>query len=240
MQTKTNYQTMSKTNLMNILRDVEAGTVAYEAVLDEFARRRALEPVYPTIETQLAFISVNNPTHEQYKIKEIFESCFDKALSNALPYTYFSHGCNYLLKGFKVNYFVSIADNVKAFEAYVIELGVTIADFKLFFFTHTLFTYYYFRPLDNGKAKEGEYTNLAQFLLCLNNGSMTRDFKEANDFLDAAKVTYNNKNSYEYKMGNLSVKRFNNGRIDIKGLTPVQESVITRCLAIHTTLRNKI
>ena len=245
MQKKISLQTMPKAELLTLLRTSEVGSLEYEDIAKEFQRRKDLEPKPLTVLQQLTFITANDPGHEKYKIEEVFKSCFDKALSRLLPYTHFSNGCNYLLTKWKVDYCLPLAENAKNFEAYVTgTIGLSIEDFTLYYYNKSLFNYYYFRPnTDINKpgvfqAREREYSDLGKLVMYLVNGTFeNRDTcKPVNDLMDSLKIGYNT-STYEYKYGNISVKRFMNGRIDLKGLAEAQTAIINKCLEIHEKIR---
>lgn len=217
-------------------------------LIAEWERRKAIKDAAEakklTTVDKLTFITANDPEYFKYDIDSMFQKSFDKALTRALPYTHFSDGHNYKLKTFRIDYEKTISANAASFEQFVISCGITIPDFKLYYYCHSLLDSYYFRQSDEGKSDQysmssNGYNVLAQFIMFLVDGAYCKDYTEANKFLDEQKISYSTQSTYAYTYGNISVKRFANGRLDIKGLTETQKYTIKKVFDIHQTLRNK-
>jgi len=197
-----------------------------------------------TIIQQLQFIINNNPEHEKHDIEKIYKSIFCKALSNAIPYTHFSNDCNYLLTSYKVNYQNTIKAEVNRFEGYIKSLGITIGDFGLYYYCHNLFESYYLKlKEDTDKVMQfsvGEKSLMetCQLIMYLVDKNFNENYEQCNKFLDVQNVAYSQA-AYNYKYGNIEVKKFANGRLDLKGLTKDQKEIINKLFKLHEILRNK-
>jgi hypothetical protein len=241
-------QSYTDRELVTFYRLDSAGIPIGEMIDKEFARRESLKPVYPSIMDQLAFIIANDPENEQYKIKEVFESCFDKALSKVAGST-FSHGRHYLLKNLTVDYHIpkqagmtAIEVNVDNFKKYLSRLTIPESDFSIFMNHHLLFTSYYFRPGEKGnyEMKSEGYSSLCHLVQYLVDGIARDTYKETNDFLGSQKIGYSQQSEYQYTYGNITVKKFKNGRVDLKGITSDQQTTIDKLFAIKEKIKNII
>lgn len=216
--------------------------------------RKAEEAKILTPSQQLQFILRNDPDNEKYNIEKIFQDSFCRALSKALSYTYFSNGTNYLLTKYRVDYTKTIKQEVTRFEDYVKnDLHLSIADFTLYYYCKSPLRTYWLRYSENNAAAKAAkdtlyfsmsadgYTDLANLIIFLVDRKYMPDYKQTNDFLDSQvpKICYSNKASYKYTYGNITVQRFANGRLDIKGMTADQIALLNKLFALHEQLKNK-
>lgn len=199
---------------------------------------------------QLQFILKNDPDNEKYDIEKIFHSSFCRALSKALPYTHFSRDTNYLFTKYGVDYTNTVKQEATRFEKYVTDtLKLSIADFTLYYYCSSMHRTYWLRYSNELQPKKDYlhfsmsadgYTDLAHLVMYLVDQKYLPTYKETNEFLDAQvpKICYSNKSAYQYTYGNITVKRFANGRIDIKGMTTDQKAILDKLFALHEKLKN--
>lgn len=184
---------------------------------------------------KLAFITKNDPENEKYDIDTLFRKSFDHALSKHAKITSFSNGANYVFPKFKVCYTDSVADNYKTFLQFLKDRDILPANFAIYHCHCSLFGHYYFRPNKDAIADQfngGDLQTLLHFIQYLVMGKLAKDYKETNEFMAEQKLLYNAA-QYQYTFGSISVKRFANGRIDIKGLSVKQWQVIHSMLEIN-------
>lgn len=126
-----------------------------------------------------------------------------------------------------------VVENIKALKQVLKDRGVTWDEFFTYYNTRSLVNSYHFRRTDKSfsYSRNGN-SAFVYFLRWLVNGTYDENWKEANDFLEERKISYN-AGRFEFEIGNIKVKSFENGRLDLKGLTPDQEKKIDRYLEIH-------
>lgn len=243
--------------LCHSYNDKDFSTYTESEIEGELERRRVkremLEAKILTPSQQLQFILKNDPDNEKYDIEKIFQSSFCRALSKQLPYTHFSNGTNYLFTKYRVDYTNTVKQEATRFEAYITStMKLSIADFTLYYYCKSPMRTYWLRySEDNAPAKPAKdtlyfsmsadgYTDLCHLVMYLVDRKYLPTYKETNDFLDqqVPKICYSNKTAYQYTYGNITVKRFANGRLDIKGMTADQVTLLNKLFALHEKLRN--
>lgn len=245
-QTLRNIQDENIISLRKMFNNNDYTVYSKEQMEKEWERRALLreeeEKKKLTTEQKLKFILANDPEYNRYDIDKIYQSNFCNALNKKLSYTHFSNGCNYLFNRYKVNFENTIAQEVARFEKFIVEdMRISIDDFKLYYYLKGLFISHSFRKRENANEyrASGHYNNyLCELIQFLDGGKYENDLKAANDFLDSHKINYAT-GSYSYTIGNITVKTFLNGRVDIKGLNSKQQKTINLLFNIHDKVKNR-
>lgn len=237
MQTVLNelIQIETRQNLAKMYRNDDFTTYSKEEIENEFKRREDLKPKPLTIEQQLAFICANNPEHEKYKIEEVFQSCFDKALSKLSTF-HFSKGTNYIFTKYRVVYTNTLEMEVKRFAEYLLTQDISLEDFAMYEAHNRTFGTYHLRP-DSGNTVDrfvggSDATTLCHFIQYLATGQISDNYEVTNNFMKEHNISYN-AGAYNYTIGHITVKKFANGRLDIKGLTAADCKKIDTCTEIQ-------
>lgn len=176
-------------------------------------------------------------------LEELFFKVYAKVLTEATG-SHFSadyyHVTSYHFTNFKVNTNLNIIEVADQFIKYVENKGVDYKDFILYSSLKTVFTSGYFKR--NGTKDTFRYTNqyntdLIDFLIYLVGQKTFDDYSQASNFQQQNNISHQAviKNAV---IGNLTFSTFQNGRLDIKGLTDKQQKEIDRLIAIHEKLKN--
>lgn len=182
----------------------------------------------------------------EYDLEDLFMKLFAKAFNKEtglyvedkgkFPYvTIFKkvrdYGTN---EAWSINFSLSVPDNIEVLKKLLKERGVSWTEFIVYYHTNDLVSSYHFRKSAPKKFSYSRNGNSAfvYFLRWLVNGKYDENYEQANDFLKEKGISYNQGN-FEFEIGNIKVKSFMNGRLDINGLTPDQEKKTDRYLEIH-------
>jgi len=204
-------------------------TFSINAMAKEITRRKEVTGTPLTTIEQLQFIIEHDSKYSEYDIQAIFKKHFDKAISKELVYVYIDNGkCPYLPK-FEVNYNKSLEHNINALREILQSKNVPMSDFEVFCTHGSLFKELWFNRSDVKDqfkmSGQCSLSNLVHFIQYLVTGKLEQDYKLTNTFMSENNLPYS-AYAYSYTIANISVKRFANGRLDIKGLTDKQNKTI--------------
>ncbi len=200
---------------------------------------------------QREFISENIDFLDEFELEKVFKKIYVKVFRNKTNFYLNEHGklegIEILVKkkdyssreSWGVNFDKTIDENIQLLRNQLTEYGITWIEFKDYEEVRFLWSSYYFRRTEKSFSMAANgVSSLVYFLRYLVNGKPDDNLKEANEFLEERKISYNQGN-YEYAIGNLKVKSFINGRLDIKGLTEEQERIIDRFAEIYKKLTGR-
>lgn len=186
---------------------------------------------------KLTFINAN------YK-NLAYDSLLDDLYQETFKYTFLKETGVYVNQDnivagtkFKIDYEKSVPQNVKAFESYLKTLGVTVEEFKLFKNASHLYRDYFFRKNENHYTTSGTANSaVIHFVKFLVNGYFDDDLALTHELMDQSGIKYNT-GAWKLELGNVTIKAYMNGRLDLKGLTESQQKIIDSLFEIQRKLK---
>lgn len=188
---------------------------------------------------------------EEYDLRDLFQKLFAKAFNHATGLYVDEKG---RLSGFTIrvkkkdystseawslNFNLDVNENIQMLTQDLEAKGITLDEFKAYYEIKSVFTSYYFRRNEKSfSMSHSGNSSLIYFLRFLVNGKADDDLKESHDLMEEKKIRYDQGN-YELQIGNIKIKSFLNGRIDLKGLTPMQENMINRFYDIYEIVTDR-
>lgn len=190
----------------------------------------------------LEFILANSPEAKKYDIEPIFRDAYAyaSALGKILKVTFRGHSqyevVNYYFESYQVNVNMPVETEAQRFKDWIASHGVTWDDYIFYYHHYALFKQEYFSrngKLDTFTAHELRNPNLITLILELT-GQKTdyNSLEQENNLLEEKGIDYKAIFS-DLQIGNLTIKTYLNGRIDIKGLTAEQNAMIDKLLMLN-------
>lgn len=194
------------------------------------------------------FIIENINVIDEFDTTDIFKKIYNKVFyqttgfyldkDGAFDYITVSSKDGHSSNKWKLEYNLSIAENIQRLKNALEDKNIKFEDFKTFYAVGGIFRSYYLRRSEKSFSlhKDGGISSLFYFLRYLTTNVIDENLKEANEFLEEKKIRWN-EGAYECELNGLKIKQFLNGRLDIKGLTVDQEKQIDKFLAINDVLQ---
>ncbi len=182
-----------------------------------------------TKEQMIELVSNNLNAVSDSDLRPIYNRVYNSLLSEIIGH-YVDNSTNtvHVHNNFKyhVDTELTLEQNKAKFDKMLKDRNMTVGELKLYQKVCSLFHSYYFQKRDNTFYIVADGTqNLAYFLRFLVSGEWDQNYIPATNFLNDNNINYNTI-AYSYELGNLKVKRFQNGRLDIKGLTAEQTLIM--------------
>lgn len=189
------------------------------------------------------FIFDNYTKATDRDFEEMFFKVYAKVLTEKTGSQFnadYYHVTSYYFSKFKVDTNLSIIEVADQFIKYVEAKGVDYKDFILYSNIKPVFSSGYFKR--NGTNQTFRYTgqyntDLIDFLLHIAGEKKLADYSEAHNFQQTRNIDHQAVIKNE-TIGNITFSTFQNGRVDIKGLTDQQQAEIDRLIAINEKLKN--
>ncbi len=191
-----------------------------------------------TKDQKLAFVVDNAKQVTDYDVNPLFYRVYNGVLTNVLG-CYVDNGSNVVEVHsnfrYRVNYNISIEANVTAFNKMLQDRNMSGFELKLYMNTRSLLHSSYFRKSETNKGGYSIYgegnKDLLFALRYVRSGILDDDYQPTNALADELGIKYNS-GAYAYTIGNISVKRFQNGRLDIKGMTDEQQNRLDKIFVV--------
>jgi hypothetical protein len=191
----------------------------------------------------LQFITGNVSDDLRYDIEPLFYKAYAKALTSAtgahFSASHYEIASHYFNK-FKVDTNKDVNEVAAEFKAFVENRKVEYADFLTYAAQKSIFTSGYFRR--NGSPETFRYSGrynyeLIDFLLHLTGNKKDYDsYTECHAYMDQNGIGQSEQIKNKEIHG-LKVNAFQNGRLDIKGLTQKQQKEIDKLISLHEKLK---
>lgn len=197
------------------------------------------------------FVVSNLKMLDSYDLEKIYKDLFNKKARKQIGIYFNDKGeteklrlskkCDgyYTTGNFALNYYEPIEANESRLSDELMKRGVTLDEFKNYDDFNYLFSSCYLRK--DGEhyiiSNEHSVNSLINFMRFIVNGHRDENLKEANEFCDKNGLRYDS-HAYEVTLENITLKKFKNGRLDIKGMTAEQEATLNRYFEIKKALTN--
>lgn len=195
------------------------------------------------------FVVSNLKMLDSYDLEKIYKDLFNKKARKQIGVYFNDRGETEKLRlskkcdgyftsvNFALNYYESIEANEAQLSDELMKKGVTLEEFKNYDDFSYVFSSCYLRKDGEHYTISNEHSanSLINFMRFVVNGHTDENMKEANEFCDKNGLRYDS-HAYEVTLENITLKKFKNGRLDIKGLTEAQEQTINRYLEVKKLL----
>lgn len=192
-----------------------------------------MEKQFSTYKEKAQFILENIHPYMESSLEKCFKKTFDLALRKATGF-HFDDGKQYTFNNFLVRYDKSIEENKTRFDKLLELYGIGNREFKIYERLN-LIRDGRLQPRDKNYWNGGnDNSGLIEILMYLTEDKTYEDRALANKILDDNKISYNQ--IFEMTIGNITIKTFLNGRVDLKGITADQQTKLNRLFEINKSI----